>query len=89
MPINVRLPAILIIGQRKAFYWQKIPHPNCVQKEVVNIDILMASRNDYRKSMQPIKITNGPPMYTTKEMEPVQQVQLKIYQDYLYIKDFD
>lgn len=48
----------------------------------------MASRNDDRKSMQPIKITNGLPMDKTKDMEPVQQVQLKIYRRLRIYKRF-
>ena len=38
MSVNYRLEANKIIGQRKAFYRQKIPEPSCVRKETVDID---------------------------------------------------
>ena len=50
-----------IIGQRKAFYRQRIPEPSCARKETVNIDILVTSRNGDRKIMQSIRITSRPP----------------------------
>ena len=40
---------IQIIGQRKAFYRQKIPEPSCLNKKTVGIDILVTSRNGDRK----------------------------------------
>ena len=37
---NSRLKPIYIIGQRKAFYGQKIPEPSCERKETVDTDML-------------------------------------------------
>ena len=49
---NSRLKASKIIGQRKAFYRQRISEPSCARKETVDIDILVTSRNGVRKIMQ-------------------------------------
>ena len=61
MSVNSRLKATKIIGQRKAFYRQRIPEPSCARKETVDIDIIVTSRNGDRKTMQPIGITSRPP----------------------------
>ena len=61
MSVNSRLKATLIIGQKKAFYKQRIPESSCVKKETVDIDILVTSRNGDRKIMQFIGITSRPP----------------------------
>ena len=53
MSVDSRLKATKIIGQRKAFYRQRIPEPSCARKETVDIDVLVTSRNGDRK----IKIT--------------------------------
>ena len=45
MSINSGLKATKIIGQRKAFYRQRIPEFSCARKETVDIDILVTSRN--------------------------------------------
>ena len=58
MFVNSRLKATKIIGQRNAFYRQRIPESSCVRKETLNIDILVRSRNGDRKIMQSIKITS-------------------------------
>ena len=50
-----------IIGQRKAFYRQRIPEPSCAMKETVDIDILVTTRNGDRKIMQSNRITSRPP----------------------------
>ena len=60
MSVNSRLKATKIIGQRKAFYRQRIPEPSCARKETVDIDILVASRNGDWKIMQSIRITSRP-----------------------------
>ena len=60
MPVNSKLKTTKIIGQRKAFYRQRIPESSCARKETVNIDILVISRNGHRKIMQFIR-TNRPP----------------------------
>ena len=56
MSVISALEAILIIGQRKAFYRQRIPELSCVRKETVGIDILVTSRNgdgnDYSPAYQ-------------------------------------
>ena len=61
MSVNSRLKATKIIGQRKTFYWQRIPESSCVRKETVDIDILLTSKNGDRKIMQSIRITSRPP----------------------------
>ena len=57
---NLQLKATKIIGQRKAFYRQRIPEPSCARKESVDIDILVTSRNGERKIMQSIRIMSRP-----------------------------
>ena len=61
MSVDSRLKATQIIGQRKAFYRQRIPEFSCARKETVDIDILVTSRNGDRKMMQSIKIMSRPP----------------------------
>ena len=56
MSVNSGLKATKIIGQRKAFYRQRIPESSCERKETVDIDILVASRNGDRKIMQSLRI---------------------------------
>ena len=56
MSVNSRLKATKIIGQRKAFYAQRIPEYSCVRKETVDIDILVTSRNGDRKIIESIRI---------------------------------
>ena len=56
MSVNFKLKATKIIGQRKAFFRQKIPEPSCARKETVDIDILVTSRNGDRKVMESIRI---------------------------------
>ena len=50
MSVNSRLKATKIIGQRKAFYRQRIPEPSCARKEAVDVDILATSKNGDKKS---------------------------------------
>ena len=50
MSVNSWLKATKIIGQRKAFYSQRVPHSSCARKETVDIDVLVTSRNGDRKS---------------------------------------
>ena len=59
--LNSTLKATKIIGQRKAFYWQKIPGSSCVRKKTADIDILVTTRNGDRKIMQSFRITSRPP----------------------------
>ena len=51
MSLDSRLKATKIIGQRKAFYRQRIPEYKWARKETVDIDILVTSRNSDRKIM--------------------------------------
>ena len=48
------------MGQRKAFYRQRIPEFSHAKKETVDIDILVTSGNGDRKIMQSIRITSRP-----------------------------
>ena len=61
MSVNSRLKANKIIGQRKAFYRQRILESSCTRKETVDIDILVTCRNGDRKIMQTIRIMSTPP----------------------------
>ena len=70
MSVNFRLKAAKIIGERKAFYRQRIQESSCARKETVDIDILVTSRNGDRK----------------KEVEPVEPVLKNIYQSNTYKK---
>ena len=60
MSVISRLKTTKIIGQRKAFYRQRIPEPSCARKETVDIDILVTSKNGDRKIMQSIRIKSRP-----------------------------
>ena len=61
MSVNSRLKATKIIGQKKVFYRKRIPESSCARKETVDIDILVTSRNSYRKIMQSMRITSRLP----------------------------
>ena len=60
MSVNSRLKATKIKGQKKAFYRQRFPKSSCAKKKTVDIDILVASRNNDRKTMQSITIMKRP-----------------------------
>ena len=60
MSDNSRLKGTKIIGQKKAFYRQRIPEPSCARKETIDIDILVTTRNGDRIIMQSIRITSRP-----------------------------
>ena len=60
MSVNSRLKATKIMGQRKAFYRQRLSEPSCARKETVAIDILVTSRNVDRKVMQSMRIMSRP-----------------------------
>ena len=55
MSVNSGLKATKIIGQRKAFYRQRIPEFSQARKKTVDIDIRVTSRNGERKTMQSIR----------------------------------
>ena len=57
---------IPMAGQRKAFYRQRILDSSCARKEIVDIDILIPSRNGDRKIMQSLRITSRPPLRKKK-----------------------
>ena len=61
MSVNSRLKATKIIGQRKAFYRQRIPESSCARKETVDVDILITSSNCDRNIMQSIRMTSRRP----------------------------
>ena len=61
--------------QREAFYRQRIPESSCARKEIVDIDILVTSRNGARKIMQSIRITCGPPS-TIRKLNQLSQFRL-------------
>ena len=66
MSANSRLKATKIIGQRKAFYRQRIPEFSCARKETVDTDIFVTSRNGDRKIIQSIGILSRPPLRKRK-----------------------
>ena len=72
MSVTSILKTIKIIGQRKAFYRQRIPQPSCARKETVDINILVTSRNDDKKIMQSITITSRPSSWVRKWNQPSQ-----------------
>ena len=86
MSVNSRIKATKIIGQRKAFYRQRIPEFSRARKETVDIDILETSRNGDRKIMQSIRTTSRPASRKTNwnQFEPVLK---NIYQSNTYRKD--
>ena len=49
-----------MVGQKKAFYRQRIPEFSHARKETVDIDILVTSRNSDGKIMQSIRIRSRP-----------------------------
>ena len=60
MSVNSRLQANLIIGQRKAFYRQRIPQSSFTRKETVARYILVTYRNGDGKTIQSIRKTSRP-----------------------------
>ena len=60
MSVNSGLKTTKIIGQRKAFYRQRIPGSSCAKKETIDIDVLVTSGIGDRKIMQSIRITSRP-----------------------------
>ena len=57
---NSRLKAIEILGQRKAFFRQRIPESSCTRKQSVDIGIITSGNGD-RKIMHSIRITSRLP----------------------------
>ena len=50
MSVYSTLKVTQIIGQRKAFYRQRIPESSCARKETIDMDILVTSRNGDKKN---------------------------------------
>ena len=86
MSVNSGLKATKIIGQKKAFYRQRIPEFSCARKETVDIDILVTSRNGDRKILQSTRITSRPPSRKSK-WNQLSQFLKNIYQSNTYRKD--
>ena len=57
--------------QRKTFYRQRILDID-IQKETIDIDILVTSRNDDKNIMQSIRLTSRPPSRIRKWNQPSQ-----------------
>ena len=68
MSVNFRRKASKIIGQRIAFYRQRVLESSCARRETVDIDILVTSRNGNRKFMQSIRITSRPTSRKRKDL---------------------
>ena len=66
MSVNSRLRVTKIIGQRKAFYKQRISESSCARKETVDIDILVTSSSGDRKIMRSVRVTRRPPLRIRK-----------------------
>ena len=92
--VNSRLEAIEIIGQRKAFYRQRIPDYSCTKKNTFDIDILVTSWNVDRKTVQSIRITDRPllrirnwnqlsqPRWTSTKVIPIKRLKLAIFGEF-------
>ena len=88
MSANSRLKANKIIGQRKAFYRQRIPEPSCARKETVDIDILVTSQlGEWWQKNYAIYQKNEETSLENTEMEPVDPAQMNIYQSNNFKKD--
>ena len=61
MSFNSRLKVAKIMGQRKAFYRQRIPESSSARKVTVDIDVLVTIRNGDRKIMQSMRIMRRSP----------------------------
>ena len=75
--VNFTLKDIYIIGQRKAFYRQRIPQPSYAKKETADVEILIAFRNGDSKN-HVIYQNNEQTSHENNEVEPVQVIQMNI-----------
>ena len=89
MSLNSGLKATKIIGQRKAFYKQRISDFGCARKETVDIYILVTSRNGDRKIIQSITIMSRPPSRKRKQNQLSQFYQNNTYRKDLSWPHFD
>ena len=74
------------MGQRKAFYKQKNPRKQG-RKQIIDRNIFLASRNGDRKIMQSMK--KRVDLLDNKEVEPVEPLQMNIYQSNIYRKSLN
>ena len=74
-----------MISQRKVSIGKEFKKFSCERKETVDIDILVTSRNGDGKIMQSIRITSWNSL-GNKKAQPVQPVQMNIYQSNTYRK---
>ena len=87
MSVNSKLKASKSIGQRKAFYRQRIPESSWASSHRhPDIDILVTSRNGDRKNHESYQ-NNDLTSLEKKEVEPVEPVLKNIYQSNTYKKD--
>ena len=87
MPVNSRLRATQSIGQRKAFYRQRIPESSSASSHRhPDVDILVTSRNGDRKNHESYQ-NNDLTSLEKKEVEPVEPVLKNIYQSNIYRND--
>ena len=73
------------MGQRKAFYRQRIPKSICAREQIIDIDILVTSRIGDRENMQ-ICQDNEQTSLEKKEVEQTEPVLKNIYQTNTYKK---
>ena len=73
------------MGQRKVSYTQRILESSYVREENIDIDILVTSRNsDWKVTVYQ---NNKQTSLKNKEVEPIEPVQMNIYQSNTCIKD--
>ena len=73
------------MGQRKTFCLQRIPEFGCVREETVGIGTLVISMNNKRKTKHCVG-NQEQILHKNKKVEPVQPVQMNIYQRNTYRK---
>ena len=66
MFVNFILKATKIIGQRKAFYRQRIPGSSCARKETDRHFVTFGDRITSRLVRQSVRITSRPPSRLSK-----------------------
>ena len=73
------------MGQRKVSYTQRILESSYVREENIDIDILVTSRNsDWKVTVYQ---NNKQTSLKNKEVEPIEPVQMNIYQSSTCVKD--
>ena len=85
MSVNSRHKSTKIIGQRRELYRQRIPDYSCANQGTVDIGILV---NIYEWLQKNYAIYhNKQTSFDNKEVEPVQPLQVSIYQINTYRKE--